>query len=153
MSKNIFFDFYVFLCEFDMHVIYCLWRWQQIGGVETRFLDLRGCRMVFLSPRRSQVAFWRLLSHSDFKRKPTGKSTKGHRKYIGGKTTFYKEAYKRRLREVFTIFRVWEWVKKVDQGWNEVLGCLWSTMNHQEREQWLDLLKERGRSPKKSAGN
>jgi len=33
----------------------------------------------------------------------------------------------------------------VDEGKNEVMGCPWSTMNHQERERerWLGLLKER----------
>ena len=46
---------------------------------------MRGCRMVWMGPRRSQVAFWRLFAHSAFKRKPTGKSTGRHRKFTGGK--------------------------------------------------------------------
>jgi len=41
--------------------------------------------MVWMGPRRSQVAFWRLFPHSAFKRKPTRKSTEGHMKSIGGK--------------------------------------------------------------------
>ena len=64
--------------------------WQQIGGVGEWFWDLRGCRMVWMGPRRSQEAFWRPFPHSAFKRKPTGKSTGGHRKSTGGKTTFHK---------------------------------------------------------------
>jgi len=31
----------------------------------------------------------------------------------------------------------------VDEGWNEVLGCLWSTMNHQERkDDWICSRRE-----------
>jgi len=41
--------------------------------------------MVWLGPRRSQVAFRRLFPHSAFKRKPTGKAIGGHRKSTGGK--------------------------------------------------------------------
>jgi len=32
-----------------------------------------------MGPRRSRVAFWRLLSQSAFKRKPARKSTGGHK--------------------------------------------------------------------------
>jgi len=46
--------------------------------------------MVWLGPRRSQVAFWRPFPNSAFERKPTGKSTGGHRKSTGGKTMFYR---------------------------------------------------------------
>jgi len=42
--------------------------------------------MVWMGPRRSQVAFWRLFPHSAFKRNPTGR----HRKSTGRKTTFYR---------------------------------------------------------------
>ena len=35
--------------------------------------------MVWMGPRRSQVAFWRIFPHSAFKRKHTGKSIGGHR--------------------------------------------------------------------------
>ena len=52
--------------------------WQRIGGYVGNFWDLRGCRMVWMGPSRSQVAFWRLFLQSAFKRKPTGKSTGGH---------------------------------------------------------------------------
>ena len=48
-------------------------------------MDLRGCRMVWLGPMQSQVAFWMLFTHSAFKRKPTGKSIGGHRKSTRGK--------------------------------------------------------------------
>ena len=41
--------------------------------------------MVWIGPKRSQVAFWRIFPHSDFKRNPIGKSTGGHRKSTGGK--------------------------------------------------------------------
>ena len=58
--------------------------WQRIGGDGGRFLDVRGCRMVWMGPRRSQVAFWRLFQNSAFKRKPTGKSTGGHKGSTGG---------------------------------------------------------------------
>lgn len=58
--------------------------WQQLGGDGRRFWDLRRCRMVWMSPRRSQVAFWRLFPQSDFKRKPTGKSTGSCRGSTGG---------------------------------------------------------------------
>ena len=83
-------DFYVVLCEFDMHVIYCELMWQRIGGVGGWFWDLRGYRMVWLGPRRSQVAFWMLFPHSAFKRRLTGKSTGEHKKSTGGKTMFYR---------------------------------------------------------------
>ena len=71
------------------------------------------------------MAFWRLFPNSAFKRKPIGKSTGGHKKSTGGKTTCY-----RRPRTVFTIFKVQEWVEKVDEGGDEVLGHLGSTKNH-----------------------
>jgi len=64
--------------------------WKQIGGDGGRFWDLRGSRMVWMGPRRPQVAFQRLFPNSAFKRKPTGKSTGGHRKSTGGKTMFYR---------------------------------------------------------------
>jgi len=35
-----------------------------------------------------------------------------------------QEAYRRRPREFFTILKVQEWLEKVDEGWNEVLGHL-----------------------------
>ena len=35
--------------------------------------------MVWMGPRRSQVAFWSFFPQSDFKKKPTGKSTGGCR--------------------------------------------------------------------------
>ena len=41
----------------------------------------------------------------------------------------------------------------MDEGLNEVLGCLRSTMNHQGRERLLGLLKERGRNSMENAGN
>lgn len=41
--------------------------------------------MVWMDPRRSQVAFWRLFPNLAFKRKPTGKFTGGHMKSTGGK--------------------------------------------------------------------
>jgi len=44
-------------------------------------------------------------------------------------------------------------MEKVDEGWDEVLRCIRSTMNHQEREIWLGLLKERGRSSMENKGN
>ena len=37
-----------------------------------------------MDPRRSWVGFWRLFPHSAFKRKPTRKSTGGHRGSTGG---------------------------------------------------------------------
>ena len=40
--------------------------------------------MVWVGPRRSRVTFWRLFPHLAFKRKPTGKSTGGHRGSTGG---------------------------------------------------------------------
>jgi len=43
-----------------------------------------------MGPRRSQVAFWRLFPNAAFKRKPTRKSTRGHKKSTRGKTTFYR---------------------------------------------------------------
>jgi len=58
--------------------------WKRIGGVEGKLWGLRRCRMVWMGPRRFQVAFWRLFPHSVFKRKPTGKSSGGHRGSIRG---------------------------------------------------------------------
>ena len=59
--------------------------------------------MVWMGPRRSQVAFWRLSPHSAFKRKLTGKSTGGHKKSTGGKTTFYRRST-RGGRAQFSLF-------------------------------------------------
>ena len=39
---------------------------------------------MWIGPRRPLVAFWRLVLQSDFKKKPTGKSTRGCRGFIGG---------------------------------------------------------------------
>jgi len=36
------------------------------------------------------VAFWRLFPHSAFKRKPTRKTTEGHKKSTGGKQGNYR---------------------------------------------------------------
>ena len=52
------------------------------------------------------MAFWRLFPKSAFKRKPTGKSTGGHKKSIGGKKNILQEAYRRRPRVVFTVLKV-----------------------------------------------
>jgi len=46
--------------------------------------------MVWMGPRRSQMAFWRLFPKSAFRRKPIGKSTGGHKKSTVGKTMFYR---------------------------------------------------------------
>jgi len=40
--------------------------------------------MVWMAPRTSQVAFWRLFPQSHFKKKPTGKYTGGCRGSTGG---------------------------------------------------------------------
>jgi len=55
-----------------------------------------------MGSRRSEVAFWRLFPHLEFKRKPTGKSTGGH----WGSTRGLQEVYRRRSRAVFTILMV-----------------------------------------------
>jgi len=49
------------------------------------------------------VALWRLFPYSAFKRKPTRKSTGGHKKSTGGKTTFYRRPT-RGGREKFSLF-------------------------------------------------
>jgi len=46
--------------------------------------------MVWMGARRSYVTFWRLFPHSAFKRKPTGKTTRGHRKTTGRKQGNYR---------------------------------------------------------------
>jgi len=81
----------------------CVRVWQRIGGLEGQFWDLRGCRMVWMGPRRSQGSFWRFFPHSAFKRKPIGKSTGGHRKSTGGKQGNYKRPT-RGGREQFSLF-------------------------------------------------
>jgi len=77
--------------------------WQRISGVGGWLWDLRGCRMVWMGPRRSQVASWILFPYWAFKRNPTRKSTGGHRKSTEGKQGHYKRPT-RGGREQFSLF-------------------------------------------------
>ena len=62
--------------------------------------------MVWIGLRRSQVALWNLFPHLAFKRKPTRKTTGGHKENYRRKTGKLQEAYRRRSREIFIVFRV-----------------------------------------------